>query len=134
MIKGALAETYNIFGRGNTPTFSANLYCRGYEQQLLQCSNSRISISQSATNRNTLGVICQGNTSAPTECQHSDVRLVDGRNKAEGRLELCANGYWALPCDDQWNIIGTEIVCKQLGLPTNGKHAFMHSVTAAAEV
>ena len=70
-------------------------------------------------------MICQGNTSAPTECQHGDVRLVDGRNKAEGRLEVCAYGYWAVPaCENIWNILGTELVCKQLDLPIDGRYSY----------
>ena len=70
------------------------------------------------------GVICQGNTSAPTECNHSDVRLVNGLTEIEGRIEICAYGYWALVCDISSNrnvaTLTTRLICKQLGLPTEG--------------
>ena len=54
----------------------------------------------------------------PAECNHGDVRLVNGLRGTEGRVEVCAYGYWAIPCDSNWNIATTHLVCKQLGLPT----------------
>ena len=66
-------------------------------------------------------MICQGiNTSKPTECNHGDVRLVNGRRETEGRVEVCAYGYWAIACDSNsyWNTAATRLICKQLGFPT----------------
>ena len=68
----------------------------------------------------TAGVICQGNTSAPIQCEHGDVRLVNGTHTAEGRVEVCADGYWATACYNGWDIVETEVVCKQLNLPSEG--------------
>ena len=76
------------------------------------------------------GVICQGNTSAPTECNHSDVRLVNGLTETEGRVEVCAYGYWALVCDISSNqnvaTLTSHLICKQLGLPTEGSSMCAH--------
>ena len=80
------------------------------------------------------GVICQGNTSKPRECKNFDVRLVNGSDKTEGRLELCANGYWSNVCIDYyyeysprtvgvasiWNDHAANLVCRKLGFPTEG--------------
>ena len=63
------------------------------------------------------GVICQGNTSALTECKHGDVRLIGGHKKTEGRVELCSYGHWAIACSSNWDSTATQLLCKQLGLP-----------------
>ena len=125
-----------MFGRGNTRIVARNFRCNSYEQQLLQCSYSNVSLLDGSRYQQytATGVICQGNISAPTECPHGDVRLVNGRNKTEGRLEVCAYGYWAIACDAYWDIIATDMVCKQLGLPTNGKQYYCNSSVKALSI
>ena len=59
---------------------------------------------------------------APTECNHGDVRLVNGLRETEGRVEVCAVGHWAIACDGGWDISKTRLICKQLGFPTESKH------------
>ena len=66
-------------------------------------------------------MICQGNTSAPTQCEHGEIRLVGGQKTTEGRVEICAYGYWATACYNYWDSVETELVCKQLGFPSDGK-------------
>ena len=68
-------------------------------------------------------MVCQGDTSAPIQCEHGDVRLINGTHRAEGRVEVCARGYWATVCSHRyyhWTLVDTEIVCKQLNLPYEG--------------
>ena len=78
-------------------------------------------------------VICQSVTSPqPVECENFDVRLVNGSNKMDGRLELCANGYWSNVCNDYraestggdayslWTKYAAKLVCHKLGFPTEG--------------
>lgn len=49
------------------------------------------------------------------------MRLVDGCDMTEGRVEVCLHGQWGTVCDDRWTNINSEVVCRQLGLPTSGK-------------
>ena len=110
-----------MFGRGNNQIVARNFRCTGVEEQLLDCSHSTIPLSHGPFYQylTTAGVICQGDTSKPTECEHGNVRLVDGQIKTEGRVEVCAYGYWATVCDNSqfWSTNQAKLICTQLDFP-----------------
>ena len=45
------------------------------------------------------------------------MRLADGANEYEGRVEIYYNNEWGTVCDDHWTITEAMIVCRTLGSP-----------------
>lgn len=49
------------------------------------------------------------------ECTEGALRLRDGQNELEGRIEVCLNGTWGTVCHDYWSGVDSLVVCRQLG-------------------
>ena len=54
-------------------------------------------------------------------CTEGEVRILNGVNNAEGRVEICFRGGWGTVCDQMWDVTDASVVCRQLGLPSSGK-------------
>ena len=45
----------------------------------------------------------------------AEIRLVDGRNARQGRVEIMYQGIWGTICDDGWDDTDAGVVCRQMG-------------------
>ena len=60
------------------------------------------------------------------ECTENQVRLADGRNEQEGRVEICKEGLWGGICDDNWNELNSLVVCRELGINATSKFSWVN--------
>ena len=48
-------------------------------------------------------------------CTDGEVRLSDGSNVLEGRVEVCINNAWGTVCDNIFSRDDSAVICHQLG-------------------
>jgi deleted-in-malignant-brain-tumors protein 1 len=109
---------YNAhFGEGTGPILMNYVQCSTPRSSLLDCS-IRYHYSIDSLNHNQdVGVICQ------PPCNSGDIRLEGANDPLLGRVEVCVNGTWGTICDDYWDNNDASVVCRQLGLSSNGAYA-----------
>ena len=58
----------------------------------------------------------------PLNCTNGEVRLLNGLNQYEGRVEVCLHNRWGTVCNDQWDSREAAVVCRQLNYTQNGTY------------
>ncbi|XP_056391205.1 CD5 antigen-like isoform X2 [Hyla sarda] len=94
------------FGPGTGTVWFSNVVCTGEEMNLWQCQHQMWG-HPFCDHEQDVGVICAG--------KPEEVKLVDGKNECEGRLEVRHQGQWGTVCGYYWGVTEATVVCKQLG-------------------
>lgn len=64
----------------------------------------------------------------PIACSAGLIRLTDGPDSYQGRLEVCLNGVWGTVCRDSFDGSDAMVACKQLGFSqTSEFNSFFYS-------
>ncbi|XP_071961853.1 scavenger receptor cysteine-rich domain superfamily protein-like isoform X2 [Antedon mediterranea] len=111
------AVTDGRFGDGQSGLVygMVDVECKGKETSLHACTYNLEQLSTIGSDKYKVGVVC-GSINAID----GDVRLVDGKNLNEGRLEIHHFGKWGSICmdEDGWSVEDVTVACVQLGYPS----------------
>ncbi|KAJ7425557.1 Neurotrypsin [Willisornis vidua] len=109
---GLEKESYSEGSSG--PIWLDDVSCSGQETNLLQCSRREWG-KHDCNHQEDVRLICHPDSDSHKLSLGPPIRLMDGENKKEGRVEIFINGQWGTICDDGWSDKDAAVVCRQLG-------------------
>ncbi|RMC13551.1 hypothetical protein DUI87_08627 [Hirundo rustica rustica] len=112
--KSAGMERESSSERSSGPIWLDDVICSGKETNLLQCSRREWG-KHDCNHQEDVRLICHPENDSHRRSLGPPIRLMDGENKKEGRVEIFINGQWGTICDDGWSDKDAAVVCRQLG-------------------
>lgn len=118
----------DLIGKG--PIWLDNVACNGNESSITECGHNGWLV-HNCDHQEDAGVYC-GNSprpalfpenqvindaGKPTKLPTVQVRLINGSSNREGRVEVLYNGEWGTVCDDDFDILDANVICRMLGFP-----------------
>jgi deleted-in-malignant-brain-tumors protein 1 len=114
---------FQNFGPGVGEIWLSDPDCNGDESRLVDCQLPGWSVlSAGCGHSRDVGVMCRD------EFSDGDLRLVNGRDESEGRLEIYHDETWGSVCDDRFSDRDAKVVCRKLGFPVDGARSIGSSV------
>ncbi|XP_067881606.1 uncharacterized protein, partial [Heterodontus francisci] len=91
-------------GPGSGPVWLDELTCSGNESFLWECPSASWG-HHDCSHKEDVRIMCS---------EHKELRLVNGKHRCEGRVEVFYNGTWGTVCSERLDGPDAEVICKQL--------------------